>query len=186
MQDITIPPEHWNWKPTYSHEFDHRPGWEAQLRRRITEQPDPAKRFEVWLLLAADGKHHGAGGIRLWFIEQPYLSWALAVERAIGTAEAELRKQLAYEIEHPNDDCNNRTEASMVIANDMERRALEYIRNAGGTPEVAWFDDDHEPIGQQLREAITKKRLANQFQDDDGKARLELTEDGMVASMGRR
>lgn len=69
----------------------------------------------------------------------------------------------------------------MAEIHDLERRALEYIRNSGGTPEVAWFDDDHDPIGEQLRSALTEKRLASIFQDSDGRSRLELTEAGQAA-----
>ena len=30
--------------------------------------------------------------------------------------------------------------------NETEKRAIEYIKNTGGNPEVAWFDEDYEPI----------------------------------------
>jgi hypothetical protein len=36
--------------------------------------------------------------------------------------------------------------------NQMHKKALDYIQNAGGSPKIEWFDDDHEPIGPRLRE----------------------------------
>jgi len=50
----------------------------------------------------------------------------------------------------------------MAEVHDMERRALEYIRNAGGAPEINWFDDDHDPIGPQLREQLGKKGMVQE------------------------
>jgi hypothetical protein len=63
--------------------------------------------------------------------------------------------------------------------NEMQRRALKYIRNAGGSPEVSWFDDDHEPIGPQLRADLRGMGYATQRQDGlTEKLHVELTEAG--------
>ena len=63
--------------------------------------------------------------------------------------------------------------------NTLHRRAIEYIRNAGGSPEVAWFDDDHEPIGPQLRADLRKDGYATQRHDAfTMKLHIELTEAG--------
>lgn len=43
--------------------------------------------------------------------------------------------------------------------NETEKRAIEYIKNTGGNPEVAWFDEDHEPIGPMLRDQLIKAGL---------------------------
>lgn len=43
--------------------------------------------------------------------------------------------------------------------NETEKRAIEYIKNAGGNPKVSWFDEDHEPIGQMLRDQLIKEGL---------------------------
>ena len=43
--------------------------------------------------------------------------------------------------------------------NTEQRRALEYIDNAGGEPKIEWFDDDHEPIGPMLRDDLKTMRL---------------------------
>lgn len=37
--------------------------------------------------------------------------------------------------------------------------AREYIRNAGGSPTIAQFDEDHEPVGSVLREELKEARL---------------------------
>lgn len=44
----------------------------------------------------------------------------------------------------------------MAKLHAMQLQALAYISNAGGSPEVDWFDDDHEPIGEQLRDDLVK------------------------------
>lgn len=46
--------------------------------------------------------------------------------------------------------------APPVAISDLHRQALEYVRNAGGSPFVEWFDEDHEPIGPSLREDLIK------------------------------
>jgi hypothetical protein len=53
------------------------------------------------------------------------------------------------------------------------KRALEYIRNTGGNATIAIFDDDHEPIGPQLR-----KEIIPAFAMVDGAGRLILTDAG--------
>lgn len=43
--------------------------------------------------------------------------------------------------------------------NETEKRAIEYIKNTGGNPEVAWFDEDHDPIGPMLRNQLIEAGL---------------------------
>lgn len=38
-------------------------------------------------------------------------------------------------------------------------RALEYISNTGGSPNITQFDEDHEPIGPMLREQLKDAQL---------------------------
>ena len=65
---------------------------------------------------------------------------------------------------------------------DIQRRALEYIRNAGGSPEIGWFDDDHEPIGPQLRADLRNAGWAKQRKDSFTETwHIELTEAGIEA-----
>lgn len=60
---------------------------------------------------------------------------------------------------------------------DIELRALEYIQNTGHTATVAGFDEDHEPIGQMLRQKLIP-RYMRAYGDD-----LRLTEEGMCVVM---
>lgn len=46
-----------------------------------------------------------------------------------------------------------------VDMNKNHLNALKYITNTGGAPTIGWFDDDHEPIGQILRTALTRLGL---------------------------
>jgi len=39
------------------------------------------------------------------------------------------------------------------------KQALEYLRNTGGSPTIAQFDEDHEPVGPILREKLKEARL---------------------------
>ena len=65
---------------------------------------------------------------------------------------------------------------------DGARGAIEYIRNAGGSPEVARFDDDHDPIGPQLRADLRKAGYVQQRQDAFTETlHIELTEAGKAA-----
>ena len=43
--------------------------------------------------------------------------------------------------------------------NQVHQKALDYIRNAGGSPKIAHFDEDHEPIGPRLREQMKQAGL---------------------------
>lgn len=64
-------------------------------------------------------------------------------------------------------------------ASQMHKTALEYIRNAGGAPEVAWFDDDHEPIGPNLRADLGRAGLVNEYEDGATETKhIELTDAG--------
>jgi len=71
--------------------------------------------------------------------------------------------------------------------NDLQRRALEYIRNAGGSPEVAWFDDDHDPIGPQLRSDLRRMGVAEELDDRfTEKRRIVLTDVGRSELGGQK
>lgn len=76
------------------------PRWEPQLRRAMAERPDPAARFSWWLGEKANGSY--TPGVRLVFLEQPYLGWAEAVEAAIERAEVAMRQQIANEVLNPD------------------------------------------------------------------------------------
>lgn len=84
---LTFPEAHWadteirNWR-------DYVPGWEKQLRARVEANPDPETRFDVWLA-ALQENPWGAGGVRLWFFEQPWLARAQAVEKILERGERE-------------------------------------------------------------------------------------------------
>jgi hypothetical protein len=60
----------------------------------------------------------------------------------------------------------------------MHKRALEYIRNTGYGATVEQFDDDHEPIGPQLREDLRKFITVNRF------GKLDYTTEGMKLMVG--
>lgn len=104
---MEIPKEHWTSdapKDTWS--YDPKPfiaSWEKQLIAALKKEPDPEKRFDDWLKRKAAGET-GMAGVRLIFLEQPYLGWAELVEKTIETEEKSLRKQIANEIQHPSDD----------------------------------------------------------------------------------
>lgn len=99
-QPIAIPEDHWqpiagqpNWRQFI-------PAWEVQLRANIAELPDPAARFSVWLSrLAYD--EPGPGAPVLFFIEQPYLSWALDIIKALHAHEKRVRGDIAADIVNP-------------------------------------------------------------------------------------
>ena len=40
----------------------------------------------------------------------------------------------------------------------------DYIKNAGGQPLVAWFDDDWSPIGPQVRQSMTDAGLIREIE----------------------
>lgn len=64
--------------------------------------------------------------------------------------------------------------------NSFEKKALEYVHNAAGNATVAVFDDDHEPIGPRLRQAIAPYVVV------DERGRLHLNDDGRAALRGPR
>lgn len=66
----------------------------------------------------------------------------------------------------------------MDYLSPMSRKALEYIHNAGGTPEVRWFDDDHEPIGPQLRDDLLKAGMVEIIAGFDDEDIIVLTKAG--------
>lgn len=41
-------------------------------------------------------------------------------------------------------------------------RALEYIRNAGSSPAIAHFDEDHEPVGPRIRAHLKDAKLTHE------------------------
>jgi hypothetical protein len=96
VADIEIPRSHWIGDPNYIQY------WEPQLRKNIAVCPDPSFRFEQWLGVKERGE--GGQGVRLIFIEQPYLGWAETIERMIAAEEKRTRESCAYEITHRNED----------------------------------------------------------------------------------
>jgi hypothetical protein len=96
--EVHIPPDHWDpkYQPFHS-------GWEATLRRRIAEHPDPAARFGEWLSKKAAGER-GISGVKLWLFEQPYLGWAQQIEECVEVEKKALRAEIADEILNPNRD----------------------------------------------------------------------------------
>lgn len=99
-EELHIPQEHW--QPYGSSETWALKTWENNLRRHVREEPDPAKRFDKWLTAKAKGE--GTYGVRLVFIEQPYLGWAEKVEKALAEEEKSLRESIAYFVTHPDED----------------------------------------------------------------------------------
>jgi hypothetical protein len=53
-----------------------------------------------------------------------------------------------------------------MAISDLHLAALRYVRNAGGAPEVAWFDEDHEPIGPSLRADLIAAGLIKLARDE--------------------
>lgn len=53
--------------------------------------------------------------------------------------------------------------------NTLHRRALDYIRNSGGSPKIEHFDEDHEPVGPALRKSL---RDADLTFERDGEVHL--------------
>ena len=49
------------------------------------------------------------------------------------------------------------------------QRYVDYIRNAGGSPKIEWFDEDWEPIGARLRHDLVENDIAYEL---DGKIYL--------------
>jgi hypothetical protein len=47
----------------------------------------------------------------------------------------------------------------------MFQKYLDYIRNTGGNPKIAWFDADWEPIGPQVRKQMKDAGLI--YEQDD-------------------
>ena len=54
--------------------------------------------------------------------------------------------------------------------NQVHQKALAYIRNAGGSPKIAHFDEDHEPIGPRLRDEMKRAKL---IYEQDGRVMAE-------------
>lgn len=57
--------------------------------------------------------------------------------------------------------------------NQLLENALAYISNAGGSPQIDWFDDDHEPIGPKLRADMVRMGLARETGQN-----IQLTDEG--------
>lgn len=97
MSEIEISESHWD----ACHDRQRFiAGWEKKLRAAIAEHPAPAKRFEDWLTRRAAGES-GLPGVKLIFIEQPYLGWAQLVERVADQTDKECRERIADEILNP-------------------------------------------------------------------------------------
>lgn len=58
---------------------------------------------------------------------------------------------------------------------DFHKRAIQYVINVGGEGTVKNFDDDHEPIGPQLRAVIVPYYVREEF------GRLWATDAGRAA-----
>lgn len=97
-----IPAGHWTHPEGDRVVGAYKAHWEMSLRKAVEAQPDPAKRFGDWLSRKA-ADESGLPGVRLIFFEQPYLTWAENVERAIEGAERSLRARIASEIANPED-----------------------------------------------------------------------------------
>ena len=46
--------------------------------------------------------------------------------------------------------------------NPQHKKCLEYIRSAGGSPKIEWFDEDWEPIGPLLRSDMIEANLVRE------------------------
>ena len=51
------------------------------------------------------------------------------------------------------------TKTEQTTMHPQLKRALEYISNTGGSPNITQFDEDHEPIGPMLREQLKDAQL---------------------------
>lgn len=80
-----IPWSHW---PEIHH--GHIPHWEETLRKNIAQEPDPAKRFTIWLQRLHAGEYQD----RPWliFLEQPYLQWVDSITKTVRDAAENARK----------------------------------------------------------------------------------------------
>ena len=47
--------------------------------------------------------------------------------------------------------------------NEEHQKAIDYIANTGGQPLIEHFDEDHEPIGPQLRLLLTDAGLIHEL-----------------------
>lgn len=101
--NYVIPREHWSKGVDQSVVDVYRDHWEDRLRQAIAVQPDPAARFDGWLKLIAKGRS-GVASVRLLIFEQPYLSWADAIEEALDKAERDTRELIADQVLHPDRD----------------------------------------------------------------------------------
>jgi hypothetical protein len=53
--------------------------------------------------------------------------------------------------------------------NTQHQQALNYIRNANGSPKIEHFDEDHDPVGPRLRDQM---KTANLIYERDGRVML--------------
>lgn len=60
--------------------------------------------------------------------------------------------------------------------NSFHLKALQYIQNTGGNATLAIFLEDHEPIGQQIWDALLDQRLVH----IDGAGKVGLTHGGVA------
>lgn len=105
-EELVIPEDHWHHDTAANNWRAYLPYWERGLRASIADEPDPAVRFSKWLEdKAGKGPRNLRRlGVRLTFLEQPYLGWAEAVERIIENTDRETRERIAYEITNPDRD----------------------------------------------------------------------------------
>ena len=61
------------------------------------------------------------------------------------------------------------TEIERTTMKPYLRKYIEYIRNTGGEPTLAWFDEDWEPVGPTVRADLLNEGVA---EESDGKIRL--------------
>jgi hypothetical protein len=47
----------------------------------------------------------------------------------------------------------------MKTESPILKRAMDYIANTGGSPTIAQFDDDHEPVGPRLRDQLKEEKM---------------------------
>jgi len=104
---MEIPADHWKSQTVSYDPRPYIPYWEKKLRASIEKEPDASKRFELWLAdkLTPHSPSFDNRGVRLVFIEQPYLAWAEMIERIISATDADTRERIAYEITHRDDGC---------------------------------------------------------------------------------
>lgn len=96
-----IPRDHWGPHQGIGNWEAYIPYWTRTLNDWQSKFPDPAERFSEWLRLKT--QEASTPGVRLVFVEQPYLQWAESVELAIKVEKLSERRQIAAEILNSED-----------------------------------------------------------------------------------